>query len=294
MCENYDKKSIITNNELIAIGPKCSSPTSSIEDDFRALHEEIEVKCFYSGTATLMIGEKIVTVKAGDIVVINPYEFHTTIERGEGDDIGLYHLFMIPLDIFFNSGVDDLNLRKLILENNTSFKTLHQNDTRMYKILTRVVKEYEGKKTAYKIAICGLIMEFFAILIRKGLCQNEIGGSSNGNLSSYYLIEPAMRCIRDRYQEDLTVEELASLCNISKGYFCRVFKAVTGKTAMEYLGRYRLKIADALLQDGDKNIADIAESCGFESVSYFCRSYKKRYDRKPSERRKNSTKKDLC
>lgn len=137
-------------------------------------------------------------------------------------------------------------------------------------------------------------MEFFAILIRKGLCQNEIGGSSNGNLSSYYLIEPAMRCIRDRYQEDITVEELASLCNISKGYFCRVFKAVTGKTAMEYLGRYRLKIADALLQDGDKNIADIAESCGFESVSYFCRSYKKRYDRKPSERRKNSTKKDLC
>ena len=156
------KKSLIPNDEFIYIRSNCSSPTSSVEDDSRALHEEIEIKCFYSGTATLMIGDKTINVKAGDIVVINPYEFHTTIDRGDEDDIGLYHLFMIPLDVFLSTGVDDLKLRKLLLENNTSFKTLHQNDTRMYKILTRAVMEYDGKKTAYKIAVCGLIMEFYA------------------------------------------------------------------------------------------------------------------------------------
>ncbi len=288
------KRNHVLNEEFIDIEPNCFSPTCNIEVDSKALHEEIEVKCFYSGAATLIVGDNIIKARAGDIVVINPYEFHTTLDRGDGDDMGLYHRFMIPLDAFLNFDVDDLNLRKLLLENNASFKTLHHNDTRMYKILTRAVKEYEEKKMAYKIAVSGLIMEFFAILIRKGLRQNEIGGSSNGNLRSYYLIEPALRCVRDRYQEDVTVEELARLCNISKGYFCRVFRTVTGKTAMEYLGCYRLKIADAMLQDGDKNIATVAEICGFESFSYFCRSYKKYYGVKPSERRKKHYEKDLC
>ena len=44
---------------------------------------------------------------------------------------------------------------------------------------------------------------------------------------------------------------------------------------MEYLRDYRLAIADTLLINTEKSIADIAELCGFESSNYFCRCYKK-------------------
>ena len=279
------KKNELYNNFFITICPDCRSFVSDIKADRRAVHEEIEIKCFYSGTTTLMVGDKTINVKAGDIVVINPYEFHTTINRGADNDNGLYHLFMVPLDVLSGRGLDDLKLRTLLLENNNSLKTLYQNDKRLYKILMRIVKEYSEKNTAYDIAIGGLVMELFAVLIRKGLQESDSKSGGRENLRAYRLIEPALRCIRDNYQEQISVENLSKMCNLSKSYFCRVFKSVTGKTAMEYLSEYRLKLADAMLCDSNNTIAYVAESCGFESFSYFCRSYKKYYGIKPSDRR---------
>jgi len=150
-------------NMKISVGR--SSAVDSIEAGRKALHESIEIKCFYEGTTTLLIGSQIVTANAGDVVVINPYEFHATIDCGDGG--GKYHLFMVPLDFFASNGVDSLKLRMLLLANNKSFKTLFKNDSRMLRVLMRVAKEYEEKKTAYTVAIVGLMMEFFAILMRK-------------------------------------------------------------------------------------------------------------------------------
>lgn len=266
---------------LFVIRPDISSYVTDLQVEKVAFHEAIEIKYFYSGMATLMIGDKIINVEAGDTVVVNPYEFHTTINV----DNGKYHLFIIPLDFFSDSGVDVLNLRALLLENGNVFKNLYHSDKRLGKILTRIVKEYSEKKDVYETAITGLAMELFAMLIRKGLCKSNMIGYKKGNLRLYKLIEPSIRHIRDYYSDDITVDALAEICNLSKSYFCRSFKNITGKTVMEYLMDYRLKIADSMLRNSDMIISDIAEKCGFQSMSYFCRSYKKLYGIKPSERR---------
>ena len=267
----------------ISIAPNAVSRVHGIEADSRAIHEDIEIKCFYSGTSTLMIDDKIIDVGAGDVVVINPYEFHTTINSGVNDDNGTYHRFMIPLDIF--SG--DFSLRTLLMEENHSFKTLHRGDTRLYEILMNIVTEDVGKNTAYSLAINGLTMELFALLIRNGLEEKDPKDNLRGNLRAYHLIEPALRCMRDNFHENITVEQLAHMCSLSKSYFCRAFRGVTGKTAMEYLCEHRLKVADAMLRNGSDAIAYIAEFCGFESFSYFCRCYKKYFGFTPSNRRQH-------
>lgn len=268
------------------IFPCRTSAERSIETERRALHEEIEVKCFYEGESTLLIGEEKVLVRAGDVVVINPYEFHATIDCGRAGGIGKYHSFMFPLDLF-SGGAEVFDLRSLLLENSMTFKTLFCDNKRMVKILCRIVREYEEKNTAYQVAVMGLIMEFFAILIRRGLSGEAESGKKN--LRSYRLVEPAIRHIRDRFREEVTVEQLAEACHVSKHYFCRAFRSVTGKTAMEYLREYRLRVADILLGNSDRAIAAIAEECGFESFSYFCRSYKKYYGSTPSDRRRESS-----
>lgn len=272
----------VLTNSFLGIYPERYAYVPDMTREKRAVHEEIEIKCFYSGEAVLMVGDQIIEAKAGDVVVINPYEFHTTLNTG-GSHNGRYHLFMVPLDIFSGTEIPDLNLRNILLGQNCAFKNLYQNDKRMHKILTRMVKEEADKKTAYEIAIGGLVMEFFAILIRKGLTQKNEG--ENDNLRSYRLIEPSLRCIRDNYNQKIDVDMLSQECNLSKSYFCRLFKSVTDKTPMEFLSHYRLKIADSQLRSSEKTISDIADDCGFESFSYFSRSYKKHYGIKPSERR---------
>lgn len=249
-----------------------------------ALHEDIEIKCFYEGTATLLVESQTINVTAGDIVVINPYEFHATVNTGE--ERGKYHLFMLPLDYF--SGTPELDLRKLLFAEDKRFQTLFTGDKQMHGLLMKAAQEVCNKKESSDLMIRGLLMAFFAILLRKGIIDATTPEKSE--LRLYSVIEPALRCIKNQYQQSLTVDELANLCNVSKHYFCRVFKAVTQKSAMEYLRDFRLRVANVLLANTDKSISQVSAACGFENANYFSRCYKKYYGTSPRQSRSGSGK----
>ena len=49
------------------------------------------------------------------------------------------------------------------------------------------------------------------------------------------------------YDKPITTNQLAALSHLSEGYFCQIFKEVTGKTAMEYLNHMRIDKAEKML-----------------------------------------------
>lgn len=274
-----------TQTPHIRISAHTSSHVDNVDVVRKALHEDIEIKCFYEGTSTLLVNTQVVHVQAGDIVVINPYEFHATVDRGNENDPGKYHLFMIPLDFFEESGPDALDLRSVCFAQKKSFQTLIKHDVQLHSLLMQAAKERTEKETAYDIAVHGLLVQLFAILLRRYLQEDPLNTTPAETLRSYRLIEPALRYIRDNYSRSITVEELAELCQVSKHYFCRVFKTAMGNTAMEYLMAHRLMVANILLTGTEKSITQIAANCGFESANYFGRCYKKHFGQSPSKRR---------
>ena len=74
--------------------------------------------------------------------------------------------------------------------------------------------------------------------------------------------------IDERYQNKITVDEVAALCNLTKPAFCRYFKKATGSTFVGFLNQYRISQAKRLLLSG-KNVGETCYECGFESLSYF-------------------------
>ena len=261
------------------------SVAERVPSERRVLHEELEIKCFYAGEATLMIGSRTLRVRAGDVVVINPYEFHATLDAAKSDP-GKYHLFMVPADFFSTISESDLDLRAQLLAQGHAFRTLPESTPQLYRLLLRLVRECDEQRPGYLCAVSALMTEALVLLFRRELCESGDGGSGNPDrLRAYRLIEPALRHVRDHYAESVSVEELAALCRISKHYFCHVFKDVTRKSAMEYLLDYRLQVADVLLGSTDRPVGEIAEACGFESAAYFCRSFKNHYGVSPGRRR---------
>lgn len=271
--------------DRLAIYPdKVSNPDKVVNlSGNNALHEEIEVKCFYEGSATLLIGSQTVHVTAGDVVVINPYEFHATVNTGA--EKGKYHLFMLPLDSFV--GIPELDLRRVLFAEEKQFIT-HHTDPRLYGFLMQAAEEFRQNRES-DLLLRSLLMAAFALLLRNGLAETE-GAAPKKALRSYLVIEPALRCIKNEYARSMTVEELAKLCNVSKHYFCRVFKSITGKSVMEYLRDFRLRVANVLLTNTDRSISDIAASCGFDSANYFSRCYKKHYGCSPRQGRNGEPK----
>lgn len=246
-----------------------------------ALHEAIELKCFYEGSATLLIESGTICVKAGDVVVINPYEFHATVDTGE--QMGKYHLFMLPLDYF--SGIQGLDLQELFLTGGKTFRNFFAADEELHSLLMQAAREAERDDPVRDVMIKGLLVQFFALMLRRGIAEGARPSPEKSVLRRYSVIDPALRCIKSSYAENLTVDQLAALCGVSKHYFCRTFKAVTGKSGMEYLRDFRLRVADALLAGTNRSVAEIATSCGFENQNYFSRCYKRYYGETPSRSR---------
>lgn len=263
----------------IKIIPRRASFVGAVDTATQAFHEAVEIKYFYEGESTLIINSETVHAAAGDIIIVNPYEFHTTVDCGKKNP-GKYHLFMIGLDFFEGAVGADVNLRKLLLEDRTAFRTKISEDEEIRGILGRAVVEYERDDTHSRLALFGLIAELFAKLLTKHATEAR-RGSSDGSLGYYAIIEPAIRLIRDGYSEPFTVDSLAAACRISKYHFCRIFKATTGMSAIQYLNSYRLKIADTLLTNTPRTVSEVASLCGFDDVSYFSRIYKKHFNKTP-------------
>lgn len=269
-------------NFPIRIDLKRASHIDDVEDARRALHEAIEIKYFYEGSSTLLVGRKTVVARAGDVIVINPYEFHATVND---ENCGKYHLFMISTDFFIGNDSEIPDLVHKLLSGQLSFVTHFERDESLCRILSLLMQEMQAQNPYFRIAVRGLAMELLSHLLRHGVPSSPTDDSRAHAARHYAVVEPALRRIRDGYAERLTVEELSHLCAVSKFHFCRVFKAVTGMTVMQYINDYRLTIADVTLKNTDRTVSQISHLCGFEDESYFCRCYKKRFGYPAGKRR---------
>lgn len=78
----------------------------------------------------------------------------------------------------------------------------------------------------------------------------------------------------DNYQRKIELSEVAALSNLTNAAFCRYFKRMTKLTFTEFVNHYRIDRAKNLLRQ-DNNITETCFQCGFESISYFNKIFKK-------------------
>ena len=81
---------------------------------------------------------------------------------------------------------------------------------------------------------------------------------------------------------DFTIEQFCRQMGMSQSQLVRKLKALTGQTAVEYLRNYRLERAAERLKGGDSRVSEVAFEVGFESLSYFSRSFQDKYGVNPS------------
>jgi len=93
-----------------------------------------------------------------------------------------------------------------------------------------------------------------------------------------YRINRVIDYIEANIDKELSLETLSEVANFSQFHFHRIFSAFTGETLNGFIKRKRVeRAASMLLNDPDKPITDIAYSCGYNSTSVFCRSFKERF-----------------
>ena len=249
------------------------------------LHEELEIKLFYDGSVTLMIDSDLLMPQPGDIIFVNPYELHGTVNVGTQQ--GKYHLLNLSLDFFTEQNPNGLDLRHLLLGKGICFHNHIRGNERLQHLLLQAVEELRTQPENYRMMVQCLMTEFFLLLLREEVDGEKSAQEPSRDIRFFCQLEPALQMIRQNYSKRITLEEMAAACGMSKCHFCRIFVRCTNQTAMQYLTEYRLKIANHLLSHTRKTLSQVAVECGFSEQGYFSRCYKKMYGLPPNQHRKS-------
>lgn len=99
-------------------------------------------------------------------------------------------------------------------------------------------------------------------------------------------VEQVKRYIASRFDQPISIAELAEVANVSVFHFCRAFKSATGVTPYRYVVNERIEEGKRLLRTTDASVMDIALAVGFENHAHFSSTFKKQVGVTPSAWRK--------
>jgi two-component system, response regulator YesN len=91
----------------------------------------------------------------------------------------------------------------------------------------------------------------------------------------------AQTYVQTHIGEKISLTEVAAHLHLNSSYFSRMYKKETGEGFVEYVTRLKMEKAIELLDFKKNSVEQIAYELGFESKSYFLKTFKKFYGVSP-------------
>ena len=256
----------------------------SFLDKYWHAHEEYQLNVILKGRGTRYIGDHMKPFKEGDLVLTGPNLPHVWrndnayFDPANGLDI---HDIVIYFPESF-LGKDALEkeefdaIGKLLARAGRGLEiTGHTN-----RVVVKMMQELVHRKGAS--SIIGLL-EILDVLAH----SSEMEPIANIDYRSVYAtnekdkISEVLEFIMKNYQERITLQDVASIANMSEGAFSRRFKIHVNKSFSDFLGDVRISNARKMLHDDDLNISQVCYASGFPTLSNFNKQFKDRIGKTP-------------
>ncbi|WP_163539700.1 helix-turn-helix domain-containing protein [Gracilibacillus sp. YIM 98692] len=88
-------------------------------------------------------------------------------------------------------------------------------------------------------------------------------------------IVKAKKYVYSHLDQKITLKDISSHLHLNPSYFSRLFKKETGETFIEYVTRIKMEKAMEWLDNSTKSVEQISLELGFDSKSYFLKTFKK-------------------
>ena len=256
-----EKKEALAGIKLVSCGQIFAEPKREIN---RPNGRE-DWLLFYvaKGSETFYL-DKAVTAEAGSFIIFAPGEKQHHVYNGSTTAEFYYVHFQCEA---LPEGIN--------LETSHVYSLPHHKQ--FASIFEEIIEETLSKRPSYEILSVSLLLYMLSSIQREA---TETNSSYN---SGWRGIAHAVQHMNRYCDQNLTLEDYASMCHMSKYHFLRVFKAVTGETPLDYRSRIRIDNAKVLLKNGNFSVSEIAESLGYSSLAYFSAAFKKATGVSPKE-----------
>ncbi len=221
----------------------------------------------FSGLVLVLEGECVYHIDgvnlpahAGQVIYL-PADCHYVIETSVNCN-GFRH-YTVNFTIDEIVGFD--TIQKLLLSD-TPFVADISDYTSFRTDFPQLVSIWHGKAPGYRMQarkhlyslLSDFLSRFVAQLVNPDLVER---------------VMPAKRMIDDRYNDELSISELAEACKLSETHFRRCFFAAFGMSPIAYRTKLRIERAKDLLLGNFYSIGEISSMTGFSDISFFSRFF---------------------
>lgn len=241
-------------------------------------HNEVEILYFKRGEFTVSLDLDTHKVYSGECIILNSEQLHSiTTNIGEPT---LHHAVVFDMNMLSGAVYDFCQNKYLdpLLEQSLKFPmkvdTKAQWGAMCLNEIEAIINAYNIKYPGWQLSIKASLYKFLSILV----VENKlITNNSNIQLASDYkinLVKNAISYIHENYRSEIYIDEMASRINLSTKYFCKVFKAVTGNSPIDYINQFRIEQAAKTIKTEDFKVLEVCHSVGFDNLSYFIKKFK--------------------
>lgn len=265
--------------DWVVLGRLKFSPPYKASDQ---LINEARIVYVLNGSSKLHSANQSFSLKSGDIFIMKTDNFINDWvgETSEEFEIIVFQLQAELIRTLYKNDVPNW----LQPSNSSSDSMILLEDAKSSQLYFQLLRHYiEQPDLLQEELIKDKYRELLRILISDDNSGKVAAIFSNLFKSTNYEFQDT---IAKHLFENLTIEDLAFLCNMSLSSFKRKFNQVFGTSPNKYIISKRLDKAQTMLKSSDLSISEIAYECGFSDVSYFSKSFKKYYHYSPSEIKK--------
>lgn len=236
-------------------------------------------------TNVYKVNQNTYKLAPGDLVLIWPMEMHAIIDADREEALVIQFS-----NSFMNSLFDLQRIMHFYRNLHVICINSHPELAAKLGLIAYKMKDiFFSDSTDRELRCCMLLMEFMLTLDKY---RSEFVPELSEEIQNGYTDDIMRRMIsvteyikNNLTADDLSQSTMAQRAGISKDYFSRIFKNVTGMNYSKWLNMIRLEKATELLALSDRTLTEVAMLSGFQSIPSFNRVFRTEKGMPPSEYR---------
>lgn len=228
-------------------------------------HDFYEIYCFMGEVAEYWVDGLTYTLRAGDLLLINPMALHRPVLRGGG----AYERYVLWIDpTYLDSLSPDGSLSRCFQDHT------HLIGGQVSETLSRLVEECYSQDFGAPLCADGIFLQLMVEI-------NRLAGKKRAKRESPALISGVLAYIGENFSSDISLDGLASRFFVNKYYLSHEFKRETGTSIYRFIKLKRLAAARRMLLEGVPP-GEVALACGFSEYTAFFKAFREEYGVPPS------------
>ncbi|GAB3524378.1 AraC family transcriptional regulator [Emticicia fontis] len=234
-------------------------------------HPEFELTLIVQGQGKRFVGDHVANFEPGDLVLLGsnlPHFWRSDLNSKNNTE--LHEAVVVQFSTLF---VDNILINLPECSSIIGLLNTAKLGIRFSKELAPFIwKIFETEGVARLLALISAL-EALAKSENHELLASE-GFSIRPDETENERMRKILEFTLENFKEDISLETIAEIANLTVPSFCRYFKSRTRKTYVYFLNEIRLSNARKMLMDNQLDISQISLECGFQNLSHFHRIFK--------------------